>query len=202
MVDPKIWITAHAGCMKTKDDSLESVIAGIAAGADIIEIDLRFTEENIPVLSHDEINPEQAKDLIQLEEVLVVLKGYPNIMLNIDLKEIKGIRFMDQVLQKTDMKERVFITGLEPDLIEAINLENMDISYFLDIPYLMNYTPDMMRLNNQDYLSELVTKVNQLKAIGINLYYEYLTHELVDIFHEAGKVVCVWTVDDEAAIKK
>ena len=46
-------ITAHSGCMGTPQNSLASVEKGIACGADFIEVDLNFTEDGTPVLSHD-----------------------------------------------------------------------------------------------------------------------------------------------------
>ena len=47
-------VTAHTGCEDTADNSLEAISAGIAAGADIVEFDLRFDSEGKGILSHDE----------------------------------------------------------------------------------------------------------------------------------------------------
>jgi len=43
-------VCAHAGCEDTPRDGLESIAAGIAAGADGVEIDLRFGPRGEPVL--------------------------------------------------------------------------------------------------------------------------------------------------------
>lgn len=196
MFAPKIKATAHAGCMNTQDDSIESVFAGIAAGADIVEVDIRFLQKNVPVLSHDAINPEHEECLVRLEEVLDVLKGYPDITINLDLKEIEGIRFLHQLIQKTDMEERVFLTGLEPDSLASVQQEG------ICIPYFMNYTPEFSQMEDPDHVNELLDRVKKHKAIGINLYYEFATRQLVEIFHEADMKVYVWTVDDQAEMRR
>ena len=38
-------VTAHTGCMKTEENSLESFKAGIENGANIVEFDLYFTKK-------------------------------------------------------------------------------------------------------------------------------------------------------------
>ena len=45
--------TAHTGCVKTADNSLEAIEEGAKHGADIIEFDLNFLPDGTPVLSHD-----------------------------------------------------------------------------------------------------------------------------------------------------
>ncbi|OQP06094.1 hypothetical protein B1691_17245, partial [Geobacillus sp. 47C-IIb] len=47
-------ITAHTGCMNTPPNSIESILEGIKAGADIIEVDVRATKDGVAVLLHDE----------------------------------------------------------------------------------------------------------------------------------------------------
>lgn len=46
-------ITAHTGCEGTVHNSLESITAGKSAGADAVEVDIRATEDGVPVLLHD-----------------------------------------------------------------------------------------------------------------------------------------------------
>ena len=53
-------ITAHAGCEDTARDSVESVRAGIASGADIAEVDVRLSSFGTLVFSHDKKNDEES----------------------------------------------------------------------------------------------------------------------------------------------
>lgn len=194
MQTKKILATAHAGCMNTRNDSLESVYAGISACADIVEVDVRFVQNQIPVLSHDPFKPPQVEHLVKLEEVLHVIKTYPNVTLNLDMKEVNGAKHLFRLLHKTDMCERVFFTGLEPGFIPVIQQE------CTGIPYLVNYTPNVLKLKDVNYLNELVCMVDSCKAVGINLHYRFVTQLLVEVFREANKKVYVWTVDKEKDI--
>lgn len=40
-------ITAHSGCMGTAPNSLQSVAAGLRAGAEVIEVDVRMTRDGV-----------------------------------------------------------------------------------------------------------------------------------------------------------
>ena len=186
----KILATAHAGCMNTKSDSLDSVYAGVAAGADVIEVDVRFMEKQIPVLSHNAFRQERIKELVRLEEVLQVLKACPGVALNLDMKEIDGIPFLVELLHKTEIYERAFFTGLTSDAVMAAGQGR------LSIPYFLNYQPDLWKINDGGYLKELTCMTKGLGAIGINLYYEFATQKLVRVFHQEKLKVFVWTVDN------
>ena len=43
----------------------------------------------------------------------------------------------------------------------------------------------------------LVEKVKNAGAMGINFNYKNASKELVEVFHENGLLVSIWTVDDE-----
>ncbi|MDD6271496.1 MAG: glycerophosphodiester phosphodiesterase family protein, partial [Ruminococcus sp.] len=53
-----------------------------------------------------------------------------------------------------------------------------------------------------EYIQSLVQKVKDAGAVGINFNYKALTSELVEIFHENGLSVSVWTVDKEIDMYK
>ncbi len=192
----KTFVTAHAGCMNTKNDSLDSVYAGISAGADAIEVDVRFIDEQIPVLSHDVLKQEQIKNIVKLEEVVNVIKTFPGIALNLDIKEADGIGFINELLHKSDICDRAFFTGLEPDAIINIGRE------YLHVPYFVNYKPDLLEINNISHMEELACMAKDLGTIGINLHYSFATRELIEAFHGKKLKVSVWTVDNEEDIHR
>ena len=51
------------------------------------------------------------------------------------------------------------------------------------------------KLNNQQYIDELVSFVKDTGAIGINMRHYFLSEKLVKTFHEEGLFVSVWTVN-------
>ncbi|TCL73306.1 glycerophosphoryl diester phosphodiesterase [Hydrogenispora ethanolica] len=185
----KILVTAHAGCMKTAMDSLESVYAGVAAGADVIEVDVRFAEGEIPVLSHDPLEPGQDRRPVRLAEVLEYVEGQRGTVLNLDLKETYGLPSLMELLRRTGMAERVFFTGLEPRAVPEVQRAAPGI------PYLVDYQPEPWLSANPSYLKILAVMVKELGALGLNPSYQYVTEPLVDTFHAAGLKVYVWTVN-------
>ena len=54
-----------------------------------------------------------------------------------------------------------------------------------------------LKNKNRNYLLSLVEKVKNAGAIGINFNYKSASKELVDVFHENGLLVSIWTVDNE-----
>ena len=81
---------------------------------------------------------------------------------------------------------RVFFTGVEEKFVEAVR------SGCPGIPYYLNYKPNFFKINSKNYIKELVKKVKDRKAIGINMPHYYLSKRLVEIFHEEGLFVSVW----------
>jgi glycerophosphoryl diester phosphodiesterase len=195
LINKKILVTAHTGCMDTKENSIESALTGIAEGADIIEVDVRFTESGVPVLSHDTVKDEDLESLIKLTSIIEIMRNNPNIMVNLDIKETQGIGSLKEMLYENGIKHRVFFTGIEPNSVDTVREECPGINY------LINYAPDTLKIRDREYLKTLVEMVSNYGAIGINLNYRFATEELVQVFHEADKKVYVWTVDDEQHIK-
>jgi glycerophosphoryl diester phosphodiesterase len=184
-----IWTTAHAGCLNTEMDSMDSVVAGIYAEADIIEVDVRLLPDGTAVLSHERIESGREKFLVRLEDVLTLVKERSQACLNLDLKKTEGVAAINRLLTKTDMRDRVFLTGVGPENVD--NIQNNCGG----IPYLLNYDPDAYEALEEGYSAFLLKLTEKSGAFGINLYYMFATKELVGIFHRAGKKVSVWTVD-------
>ena len=190
-----LLVTAHAGCMNTPINSLESIEVSLDYEVDIVELDVRFTDTLVPVLSHDEIKNNK-KDYIKLENAFKLLCKNENILVNLDMKEIDGIVNIEKLIDKYNMKNRVFLTGIELESIERLN------TYEIKIPYFINYELDKSRMNDLNYLKDIRNKICEKNALGINLNFEFLTKELVNLFHENNKLVAVWTVDDESTMNK
>lgn len=120
-------ITAHAGCMNTAMNSLESVFAGIDAGADIVEVDVNVTKDDVVVLYHDhfvcaagrqkialvDLTFQELKtvpNMIRLEEALDVAVQY-GVALNLDLKTPACAIPMAEAVRSRAMADQVLISG-------------------------------------------------------------------------------------------
>lgn len=109
--DRSVLVASHRGVWTSApQNSVASIEAAIAAGADIVEIDVRRTRKGEFILSHDPVRkkPEGAE---LLEDALLAAKG--RIMMNIDKSfgEFDGIvkiaertGTLDQIIFKSDMR--------------------------------------------------------------------------------------------------
>ena len=79
----KTIITAHSGCENTPPNSREHILAAIASGAEMIEVDVRMVNGELR-LSHDV--PENADACVTLRECFSLVAPAENLHMNIDVK--------------------------------------------------------------------------------------------------------------------
>ena len=97
-------VTAHTGCEGTRDNSLESISAGYAAGADIVEFDLRFDAEGKGILSHDE----DEKNPVTLEAALEAVASYESLRVNVDCKTTDNLSEVFTLGEQYGITDRLF----------------------------------------------------------------------------------------------
>ena len=68
------------------------VLGRCSRRSDIVEVDVRFTRDGVPVLSHDAVSPDAEASLVRVSEILRLMKEYPQIKVNFDIKETQGLR--------------------------------------------------------------------------------------------------------------
>lgn len=180
-------ITAHTGCMDTEDNSLESIKKGIENGAQIVEFDLYFNAQGVPVLSHDEPKGNE----ITLDEAFEYISTFENVKVNVDVKTTDDLAQVYVLAEKHNVVDRIFFTGINEDFVEVVKKDCPQI------PYYLNMDVDKSKNTDKEYLLSLVEKVKTEGAIGINFNYKSASKELVDVFHENGLQVSIWTVNDE-----
>ena len=185
-------ITAHTGCMDTKQNSRESMKTGAASGANIIEFDLRTNQKDELVLSHDE--PKGGEVL--LGEAFALLSSFSNIKANVDIKATECLEKVYPLAKENGVEDKIFYTGVKDEFVEPVKTKSPEILYFLNVKV------SKLKNKNKAYLSSLVEKVQNAGAIGINFNYKSASKELVEVFHENGLLVSIWTVDDEKNMYK
>ncbi len=179
--------TAHTGCMGTEDNSLESIEAAIANGADIVEFDLNFTESGEPVLAHD--TPKGGE--VTLDEAFKKVSEYDDIMVNVDIKSIAALQKVRPLAEKYGIADRIFFTGVTDEFLNAVRTDGNGV------PYYLNVDAKSPSKHSEEYLLSLVDKVKRSGAIGINFNKDNASAELVNVFHSNGLSVSIWTVDSE-----
>lgn len=220
-------ITAHEGCEGSPSNTLESVQTGIKAGADIIEVDVRSTKDNIAVLSHcnfietssgykkpiseylfdDLLTMEKNNEIVfehpdgkitRLVEVFELIRS-SNRVLNLDVKDDESIDPLIRVVKNEDMLDYVFISGCER--IRASHLKKN----YPEFQVLFNVGESLSKLAKMDYLSAvriICRYATQAGCCGINIPYQFCSKELVNYAHLRFLPVSVWTIDDTDKMKK
>ena len=183
-------VTAHTGCEKTEDNSLEAIRKGYESGADIVEFDLNFTTDGVPVLAHDKAEA----DSVSVDEAFALISELDGIYVNVDCKKTDNLTEVAALAEKHGIKERIFYTGIEEKDVKAVRTQTPDITYWLNV--------DVEKSKNKDsgYINSLCDKVISCGAVGINMNYKSCSAELVRIFHERGLLVSIWTVNNEPAM--
>ena len=185
-------VTAHTGCEKTKDNSLDAITIGYGYGADIVEFDLNFNDEGVAVLSHDAPKGEEHT----LEEAFALIAGYNNLLVNVDVKNTKDLAQVKTLAEKYNLSDRIFFTGITEEDVEAVKTQTPDITYYL------NKDIEKSRIDDIEYVEELITLVKDLGAKGLNIKFSTCSLLMVDMFHKEGLEISVWTVNKKSDMKK
>lgn len=178
-------VTAHTGCEKTKDNSLESISAAIKAGAQIAELDLRFDGEGKAILSHDD----GAENPVTLDEAFSLAAVDHKLMINVDVKATDNMKEVYRLSEKHGITDRIFYTGIEEVKVEAVKTETPEISYYL------NCAPEPSKKNDGEYIASLVGLVKETGAVGLNVNYLKCSKKMVEAFRREGLKVSVWTAN-------
>lgn len=179
--------TAHTGCCKTDDNSIASIEAGASYGAQIVEFDLRFDENENPVLSHDEIVGGE----VTLDEAFKKVSDYEALKVNVDLKSYTALWQVQEIASKYNILPRIFFTGVGEENVDVVKMSCPAVEYYLNVDV------EKPSEHTEEYLASLVAKVRECGAIGINFNKDSASKALVDYFHENGLLVSIFTVDEK-----
>ena len=189
-MEPEIpfTVTAHSGCMDLPDNSIEAMRAGADAGADIVEFDLQYNAEGVPVLSHDEPVPDDCRTL---EDAFAFMREYPRIKANIDVKSTAFLETVPVLAEKYGVADRIFLTGVGEDFVPAVREKCPGIVYYLNVPVFKWTNPDT-----------LAKKIRKAGAVGANFHFSGLTPKMARMLHGHGLLVSVWTVNADRDIRR
>lgn len=179
-------VTCHSGALGTRHNTLGSVKTALAWGAQIIEIDVSFRPDGEAVIIHN-AKPSQRQG-VSLERVLEAVSRDPNCRLNLDLKAFWNVKEVDRLAEKYGLMNRVFYTGVSGEEVRQVAADSK-------IPYFLNAFPELKKLDNEQYARGLAEKIKALGAVGLNCQYKHISRKIIDVLHEYGLEVSVWTVN-------
>ena len=181
----KTVITAHSGCEKTPDNSREHILAAIASGAEMIEVDVRQAPDGTLYLSHDV--PEDISVRPLLSELFELIAPQENMEMNLDVKTEGLIKPVMALAEKYDLASRIVFTG-------ACN-ENRKLANSLGA--------EMWRsVWDQELLAAGISDNERDGSPYLNVYFPMITEEAENALRKFGSSFSAWTVNDEANIRR
>ena len=186
-------IIAHTGCMGTKMNSRESILAGIQEQADYIEVDVRFLGDRA-VLTHD--RPELGNEYLSLEEAVRLVRDAEPVRLALDLKEWDRIGEVAALLEQYDMLGRSIYLGNFKEDMDVMMRWGKGVACF------PNVYPEQAAGLDEDGRKSLAERVKRLGARAVGMNYRAVTPELIQALHEQGIMLSAWTVELETDMRR
>ena len=214
MMDRLPLVTAHTGCEGTPENSLESLRAGLEAGADTVEIDVRGTRDGSVVLMHDdyveyegqrraveeltlsEINDALSPPAILLEEAFEAFAAEES-TLNLDLKDDVCIEPTVELVRRYGLSERVIITGCDAGRATTVRRVGPELPVLLNVGV---EDAEIALRSYQEFADKICRRATESGCCGLNVPYALCRSELVRYARYRYLPVSVWTVDDEATM--
>jgi glycerophosphoryl diester phosphodiesterase len=193
---PYTTVTAHAGSLGTRANTLESFKAALAFHVDYLETDVRFTPQNEAYLSHDSIPLPLQRNAMRLKDLLKLVASHPKVRLNLDMKEYGGVKEMARLVKRAGMASRVILTGIGRDAVSSVR------GRVEGLPYLLNAHPNLWHRATAAGAAALVRTIKACGALGLNAHFLFVTRRLAHALTAAGLSVSVWTVDGEPEMRR
>ena len=180
-------VTAHTGCEGTKDNSLEAIEQGYLSGADIVEFDVHFNSDGEPVLAHDYA----ADNSVKLKDAFKLVAKFDNLRVNVDCKTTDNLKAIADIAEECGVSDRIFYTGIEEKDVAAVKAQTPEVKYYL------NVSIDKTKKYDTEYIRSLADLVLNNEAAGLNIHYSNASKKMINIFHQSGLEVSLWTVNKE-----
>lgn len=187
-------ITAHSGAFDTEENSLDFIKTAINNNVEVIELDIRQRPNGTLVMSHDLVVTNN--DGVELSSALQLLKG-TDILINLDIKEMRTLNELHDMLVEYGAYGNSFLTG-----IEESDVAEVKASACGDLDYYLNCQPSRWRIFTEDYQQKLLKTLENTGAVGINCNFKYAGGQLSDLLHNNGYKLSVWTVNRSKDMKR
>ena len=197
----------HRGAMAyAVENSRESIKKAFELDANMVEVDIRYTRNNIPLVFHDEktnritngqkivgntdfselktLKLKNGERILSLEELLHLIPK--NAFLNIELKEKKISKTFIEVLSKFDTKKILFSSFYHEPVLKLKDFFREIKSGVLLVGRPLN----------------ILELAKETKADYLDLNYEFVDKELIDAAHLEGIGVVVWKINELELMQK
>ena len=188
-------VTAHSGCEFTSDNSMEFIKKCVEINAQVAEMDITHRKNGDIVMLHKALA--ENDEGVLLEDAIKYLAENSNtIKCNLDLKAFDEIGKAVDIIDTYGMRDRCFFTGVEEAQVKAVKEQGKGIPYYLNVIF------SPLKKHNKKYLCEIMKKIQDSEAIGINCHYSLASKEMVKLFRENGLLLSFWTANTARVMKK
>ena len=210
-------ITAHAGCMNTSMNSIESVLEGVKAGADIVELDVNVTKDGIAVLFHneqietfahqtvkisdltfEELQNSRRNKIIRLEEALDVVQQH-HMSINLDLKSLACLKPMAAAVKFRNMVDDVIISGCSKEHASYVKKSCPEFQLLLNAD---GNASTLAPSTYEDYIKATCRDAIAASCCGININYKDCREELLYYARLRCLPILIYTVDSVPEMEK
>lgn len=223
-------IIAHRGASQdASENTPESIQLAVSQGADMVEMDVRITKDQILVLNHDDrlkmfrptikISQFTYEELVQkgfvLPKLVDILDELPNrVLINLDLKDSTMDLALARVLTNKKIEGRIVFDSNNLALLNrySIHFPNSLQSYSTGTTYnplniLDTFFGRMMLFLATSLLSYPARflakrRVNRLLPEYVSLHSRFCSAQDVDFYHSLGVKVLVFVVNKEENMRK
>lgn len=211
-----ITITAHRGdSIHAPENSMKAFELAIENHADVIELDVQKTKDNVVVVVHDfnlhrickrnvnvwELTYDELKDF---DTSYVMKKEHPRTTIP-TLEEVLTA-YRGKVDFNIELKQSAHTTGLEKDVVSLIEKANCTDSCVVasrsldSLKKVKFYQKELKTI----YLLPLAYgNFDEMDFVdGVSVKSSFITRKLVNHIHDNGKVIYAWTVNNDSDMER
>jgi len=205
-----IRVIGHRGCgVGPIENTLRALREGLAAGADGVEFDVHASRDGEIVVIHDftlerttngkgsvaqltlaqlqRLDAGEGETIPTLDEVLDELKGYPKLLINVEIKPPSIEQKVLDILRRHHITERVVISSFLWAVLQEVR--NLDTKIATGLLY--SYS-----------LENPVQAAQDLGATALHPEHVLVSEQLVSQCRQAHLLIYPWTVDQEAHMRR
>ena len=179
-------VTCHSGALDTEDNSLQSVEKLVSYGAQIVEIDVSFRPDGTPCAIHK--NEPSQNEGGNLEDIFKAVAVSDTCKMNLDLKSVKNLPAVDELVEKYNLTGRAFFTGVGVDWCETVRNNSK-------LPYYLNSSVVNDRLNPEKSAEKICEKIKECGALGLNCHFTDASETLCRTLHKNNLLLSAWTAN-------
>ncbi|MEP7167062.1 MAG: glycerophosphodiester phosphodiesterase family protein [Candidatus Woesebacteria bacterium] len=230
MMSSRPLIIAHRGASQdAQENTVESILLAAVQGADMVEMDLRITKDQILVLNHND-RLKTFRPTIKISQYTydeLVAKGFtlpklteiidqlpPRVLINLDLKDTTMDLALARVLSHKRIEQRIIFDSNNLGLLNrySIHFPNSLQSYSTGTTYnpfnILNTFLGRVGLflltSLLSYPARFLAKrrVNRLLPEYVSLHARFCLPQDVEFYHSLGVKVFVFVVNKEENMRK